>query len=160
MKIPGGFEAHFRQLTPLLLLGVLVVVVAEPWLPGTAWVRERFGDQALLRACVAALLCYVLILWGESLRLHMMLSGVLQAFRQFRDSHGGGAGGGGGAGSASRNDEAKREAARLLIAALRSNDASIRQSSRQNLTRLAGEDHGDDPAAWQRWLERQSKPSD
>lgn len=156
MKIPGGFEAHFRQLTPLLLLGVLVVVVAEPWLPGTAWVRERFGDQALLRACVAALLCYVLILWGESLRLHMMLSGVLQAFRQFRDSHGGGAG----AGSASRNDEAKREAARLLIAALRSDDASIRQSSRQNLARLAGEDHGDDPSAWQRWLERQSKHSD
>lgn len=153
MKIPGGFEAQFRQLTPLLLLGVLVVVVAEPWLPGAAWVRERFGDQALLRACVAALLCYVLILWGETLRLHTLFTGVLQAFRQFRDSQG--AGGGGAQASAGRNLEAKREAARLLIAALRSDDASIRQSSRQNLARLAGEDLGDDPAAWQRWLERQ-----
>ena len=155
MKIPGGFDALFRQLTPLLLLGVLVVVVAEPWLPGSAWVRERFGEQALLRVCVAALVCYMLILWGESLRLHTLLTGVLQAFRQFRDSQGGG-----NAVSAGRNAEAKREAARLLIAALRSDDASIRQSSRQNLARLAGEDHGDDPAAWQRWLERHAGRSD
>lgn len=156
MKIPGGFDALFRQLTPLLLLGVLVVVVAEPWLPGSAWVRERFGEQALLRVCVAALVCYVLILWGEALRLHTILTGVLQAFRQFRDSQGGGGGGA----SAGRNAEAKREAARLLIAALRSDDASIRQSSRTNLARLAGEDLGDDPAAWQRWLERQGPRGD
>jgi len=156
VKIPGGFEALFRQLTPLLLLGVLVVVVAEPWLPGSAWVRERFGDQALLRVCVAALVCYVLMLWGEALRLHTILTGVLQAFRQFRDSQGGG----GNAANPARNAEAKREAARLLIAALRSDDASIRQSSRQNLARLAGEDHGDDPAAWQRWFEQQSPRGD
>lgn len=165
MKIPGGFDALFRQLTPLLLLGVLVVVVAEPWLPGATWVRAHFGEQALLRVCVAALVCYVLILWGESLRLHTILTGVLQAFRQFRDSQAGGDGSGGGSGAnagrnAGRNAEAKREAARLLIAALRSDDASIRSSSRQNLARLAGEDHGDDPAAWQRWLERQSSRSD
>lgn len=156
MKIPGGFDALFRQLTPLLLLGVLVVVVAEPWLPGSAWVRERFGEQALLRVCVAALVCYVLILWGEALRLHTILTGVLQAFRQFRDSQGGG----GSSANAGRNAEAKREAARLLIAALRSDDPSIRQSSRTNLARLAGEDLGDDPAAWQRWLERQSPRGD
>ena len=157
MKIPGGFDALFRQLTPLLLLGVLVVVVAEPWLPGSAWVRERFGEQALLRVCVAALVGYVLILWGEALRLHTILTGVLQAFRQFRDSQGGG---GGGSANAGRNAEAKREAARLLIAALRSDDASIRQSSRSNLARLAGEDLGDDPAAWQRWFERQGARGD
>ena len=148
MKVPGGFDALFRQITPLVLLGVLLVVVAEPWLPGSAWLRAQFGDQALLRVCVAALVCYVLILWGESIRLHTILTSVLQALRQFD-------GASGGRGAASRHPEAKLEAARLLIAALRSDDASIRASSRQNLVRLCGEDLGEDPAAWQHWLQQQ-----
>jgi hypothetical protein len=148
MRIPGGFDALFRQVTPLLLLGVLLVVVFEGWVPGGAWVRERFGDQALLRACVAALVCYVLILWGESLRLHGMLTNVLAAFRQFNQSTRE-------PGSeAAKNPRARLEAARLLIAALGSPDASIRATSRHNLTRLVGEDLGDDPAAWTAWLQR------
>jgi hypothetical protein len=150
VRIPGGFDAMFRQVTPLVLLGVLLVVVCEPWLPGAAWARERFGDQAVLRACVAVLVCYVLILWGESLRLHTMLTGVLQALRQF-DRDGGAAAG---AGAAARNPRARLEAARLLIAALASPDASIRATSRHNLARLVGEDLGDDLAAWTAWLRR------
>lgn len=149
MKVPGGFDGLFRQITPLILLGVLVMVVAEPWLPGTDWFRARFGDQALLRACVAVLGCYTLILWGESMRLHTMLTGVLQAFRQV-------AGEGSARSSAGRNPAARLEAARLLLAALRSEDPEIRTSSRQNLVRLVGEDLGDDPAAWQAWVDRQS----
>lgn len=149
MKVPAGFDGMFRQVTPLILLGVLVLVTAEPWLPGTAWFRAQFGDQALLRACVAVLACYVLILWGESIRLHTMLTGVLQAFRQV-------AGDGPGRSSAGRNPAARLEAARLLLAALRSDDPAIRTSSRQNLVRLVGEDLGDDPAAWQAWIDRQS----
>lgn len=149
MKVPGGFDGLFRQITPLILFGVLILVVAEPWLPGTEWFRARFGDQALLRACVAALGCYTLILWGESMRLHMMLTGVLQAFRQA-------AGDASGRAAAGRSPEARLEAARLLLAALRSGDPTIRASSRQNLARLAGEDLGDDPEAWQRWIERQT----
>jgi hypothetical protein len=84
--------------------------------------------------------------------LHTSLTGVLHAFRQFGDSA---------RGEAAKNPKARLEAARLLIAALRSDDASIRATSRHNLTRLVGEDLGDDPAAWQRWLQRQDagKPS-
>jgi len=149
MKVPAGFDGMFRQVTPLILLGVLVLVVAEPWLPGTAWFRAQFGDQALLRACLAVLACYVLILWGESIRLHTMLTGVLQAFRQV-------AGDAPGRSAAGRNPAARLEAARLLLAALRSEDPAIRASSRQNLVRLVGEDLGDDPAAWQAWIDRQS----
>lgn len=149
MKVPGGFDGLFRQITPLILFGVLILVVAEPWLPGTEWFRTRFGDQALLRACVAALGCYTLILWGESMRLHMMLTGVLQAFRQA-------AGDASGRSAAGRSPEARLEAARLLLAALRSDDPTIRASSRQNLARLVGEDLGDDPEAWQRWIDRQT----
>lgn len=150
MKIPGGFDALFRQITPLVLFGVLLAVVFEPWLPGAAWLKAQLGEQVILRGCVAVLACYVLILWGESLRLHSMLSGVLQAFRQFdRD------GGVGKAEGAARNPKARLEAARLLIAALGSGDASIRATSRHNLSRLVGKDLGDDPAAWQQWLREQ-----
>lgn len=150
MRIPGGFDAVFRQVTPLILLGVLFVVVLEPWVPGGAWLRERFGETALLRACLACLVCYVLILWGESLRLHGMLTGVLGAFRQFQDAERAPP-----TGPGSKHPKARLEAARLLIAALASGDASIRATSRHNLTRLVGEDLGDDPAAWSTWLQRQ-----
>ena len=146
MKIPGGFDALFRQITPLVLLGVLAVVVFEPWLPGVAWLKAQLGEQVVLRGCVAVLVCYVLILWGESLRLHTILTGVLQAFREFdgrtKD----------GQASPARNPRARLEAARLLIAALRSDDASIRETSQHNLARLVGRDLGANPAPWQQWL--------
>ncbi len=148
MKIPGGFDALFRQVTPLVLLGVLLVVVFD-WLPGAAWLRAQFGADIVLRLAVAVLVCYVLILWGEALRLHQMLTGVLQAFRAFDHERSGKVEG------AAKNPKARLEAARLLIAALGSPDASIRQTSRHNLTRLVGQDLGDEPAAWQRWLQQQ-----
>ncbi len=147
MKIPGGLDALFRQLTPLFLLGVLGLVLFEPWLPGIGWLRSALGEQVLLRACVAALVVYVLLLWGESIRLHTILTGVLQALRQFDGAV---------REPSAKNPKARLEAARLLIAAMRSDDAAIRATSRHNLQRLVGQDLGDDPAAWQRWLERQA----
>jgi hypothetical protein len=148
VKIPGGFDALFRQVTPLFLLGVLGAIVFEPWLPGTAWLRATFGDNVVLRACTAALGLYVLLLWGESLRLHTILTGVLQAFREHQVGSGDGS-------KAVRNPKARLEAARLLIAAMRSDDAQIRATSHHNLTRLVGQDLGQDPAAWQKWLAEQ-----
>lgn len=149
MKIPGGFDALFRQVTPLFLLGVVFALVFEPWLPGIGWLREKFGETIVLRACAAALGLYVLLLWGESLRMHGNLTGVLEAFRQYA----------GGAGSkepaVARNPKARLEAARLLIAALRSDDPEIRATSQHNLTRLVGRDLGPDPAAWSQWLAEQ-----
>jgi hypothetical protein len=149
VKIPGGFDALFRQATPLVLLGVLLVVVFD-WVPGGDWLRAQFGDGIVLRLCVAVLACYVLILWGEALRLHTMLGGVLQAFRRFDQERAAG-----GEPAPAKNPKARLEAARLLIAAMRSDDASIRSTSRHNLMRLVGQDLGADPAAWQRWLQQQ-----
>ena len=149
MKVPGGFDAVFRQLTPVVLLGVLVLVVFEPWLPGLGWLRAWGGESVVLRICIAALGLYVLLLWGESLRLHTMLTGILQAFREFdtrsKDP----------AASVARNPKARLEAARLLIAALGSDDPSIRETSRHNLTRLVGRDLGSDPVPWRQWLDEQ-----
>jgi hypothetical protein len=149
----GNFETLFRQLTPLFLLGVLFVVAFEHWLPGVGWLRETFGQDAILRAAVVALAAYVLLLWGESLRLHQVLTGVLQAFRSYDKERGGGGGGGGTA----RDPRARLEAARLLVAALGSPDASIRETSRHNLIRLVGKDLGADPAAWSSWIDEQAR---
>jgi hypothetical protein len=152
VKLSSKLESTFRALTPLVLLAVLVALVFENALPGGAWLKARLGENVILRGCIAVLVFYVLLLWGEAIRLHTSLTGVLHAFRQFGDSA---------RGEAAKNPKARLEAARLLIAALRSDDASIRATSRHNLTRLVGEDLGDDPAAWQRWLQRQDagKPS-
>jgi hypothetical protein len=82
-----------------------------------------------------------------------MLSGVLQAFRQFdRDA----TGGGGKPATAAKYPKARLEAAQILIAAMRTQDAAIRATSRSNLTRLVGQDLGDDPDVWQQWWQQQS----
>lgn len=148
------YEALFRQITPLFLLGLLGTVVFEPWVPGTAWLRERFGETAVLRIAVAFLVGYVLLLWGESLRLHGLLTAVLEAFRQFGRDRAGEAGGAP-TESPARNPKARLEAARLLIAAMESSDPSIRQTSHHNLVRLVGRDLGARPDAWRQWLAEQ-----
>ena len=142
-------EALFRQFTPLVLLGVVLAVVFEPLLPGVAWLKSHLGEQVVLRGCVAVLGVYMLIVWGEALRLHGTLTGVLQAFRQFERGEAPKAG------AAARNPKVRLEAARLLIAAMRSGDATIRETSRHNLARLVGQDLGADPDAWQQWLAKQ-----
>lgn len=140
----NGLDARFRQLTPLLLLGVLLLLVFEPWLP-LAWLRSHLGADVVVRAAAVVLAFYVLLLWSETQRLGSVLTGVLQAFREF----------GGKGVAAPKNPKTRLEAARVLIAALGSDDPSIRETSRHNLTKLAGKDLGSDPAAWHRWLREQ-----
>lgn len=152
IKIPGGFDQLFRMVTPLFLLGVVGVIVFEPWVPGGDWLRRNLGETILLRGCIAALGLYVLLLWGESLRLNAVLSGVLKAFRE----HGGGDRAGG-TSSAARNPKARLEAARLLIDALKSDDPEIRKTGRHNLGRLVGKDLGGEPEPWQKWLAEQER---
>lgn len=145
------YESMFRQVTPLFLLALLLAIVFEPWLPYHDWLVASFGEQIVLRVVVAFLVGYVLLLWGETLRLHGLLTGVLQAFKHFERSEGGEA-----AGKTARNPKARLEAARLLVAAMRSDDASIRETSHHNLVRLVGQDLGTEPDDWQNWLDEQS----
>jgi hypothetical protein len=157
----GGFQrlyaegggGWFRQLTPLVLLAILAGALLEPWLPGIGWLRQQFGDTVLLRVAIAGLAFYTLLLWGEALRLHSILTAVLGAVREFDQSRQGSS-------AAARNPKARLEAARLLIAALGSEDPEIRITSRHNLARLAGKDLGDDPTAWTQWLQAQERSGD
>ena len=149
MNANAKVDSLFRQVTPLFLLGLLGMVVLEPLAP--AWLTETLGDDVVLKVVVAFLVLYVLLLWGESLRLHGLLTGLLEAFKSFDREPGGAAPRGKGA----SNPRARREAARLLIAAMSSDDPGVRQTSRENLVRLVGRDLGEDPAAWQAWLSEQ-----
>lgn len=147
------FESIFRQATPLFLVGLLLAVLFENFLPYHDWLVQEFGDDVVLRVAVLFLVGYVLLLWGESLRLQGLLTGLLQAFKTFdydRAAEGSGA-----KQKAAGNPKARMEAAKLLIAAMRSDDASIVETSHHNLVRLVGQDLGKDPDRWQAWLQSQ-----
>ena len=143
-------DGLFRQVTPLFLLGLLAMVLLEPMAP--AWLTDTLGEDVVLKFVVAFLVLYVLLLWGEALRLQGLLTGLLEAFRSFdRERSGGGAAGGKGAG----NPQARLEAAKLLIAAMGSDDPDIVKTSHHNLVKLAGQDLGEDLDAWRQWLSSQ-----
>ncbi|MFT4514198.1 MAG: hypothetical protein ACI89X_003550 [Planctomycetota bacterium] len=148
------FESIFRSGTPLFLLGLLLAVLLEPILPYHDWMVQEFGDDIVLKVAVLFLIGYVLLLWGESLRLQGLLTGLLQAFKTF-DYDRAAEGGVGGKKKGTSNPKARFEAAKLLVAAMRSDDASIKETSHHNLIRLVGQDLGKDPDKWQQWLTKQ-----
>lgn len=140
-----------RQLSPLVILGVAAVALLGPWLPGAPWIAEHFGGGFVLGFCVCILSLYVLLLWGETIRLHGMLTAVLKALQDFKAVK---------AGDAVPADEQRRhrlDAVRLLIPALGSADAKVRDAAHGNLVRLCGKDLGQTPAAWQSWLASQEQ---
>jgi hypothetical protein len=141
------YQSLFRQLTPLVLIAVAVVALGHRSLPGAAWLAQQFGETFVLGACVFALAIYVLLLWGEAMRMRAITLGVLKELVEFRKTRAAEAQG--------RPLQQKLEAARLLLPALASGDAQVRQLSRRNLALLAGTDLGDDVAAWQRWIAAQ-----
>lgn len=147
------FESIFRSATPLFLLGLLLAVLFENFLPYHDWMVLNFGDDIVLKVAVLFLIGYVLLLWGESLRLQGLLTGLLQAFKTFDYDRAAEAGGG--KKKAASNPKARLEAAKLLIAAMRSGDASIVETSHHNLVRLVGQDLGKDPDRWLEWLQSQ-----
>lgn len=142
----GG--ALFRQLTPLVLLGTALVALLGPWLPGAAWVAEHIGPTVLLGCCVFLLTLYVLLLWGETLRLHALLTAVLKELIEFRNRRAAEV-------QQGRPLAQRLEAVKLLLPALESGDATIRQTSRRNLTLLVGKDLGEGAEPWRRWVAEQ-----
>lgn len=153
------FESIFRSATPLFLVGLLLAVLFENFLPYHDWMVLHFGDDIVLKVAVLFLIGYVLLLWGESLRLQGLLTGLLRAFKTFdydRAAEAGGVGQkSGGKKKGTSNPKARLEAAKLLIAAMGSPDASIVESSHHNLVRLVGQDLGKDPDRWHEWLQSQ-----
>ncbi len=147
------YESLFRQLTPIFLLGVGLVALFGRWIPGADWVAATFGPNFVLGFCVFLLAGYVILLWGESLRLHAMMSAVLKELLEFKHRRAGDAQGGGDAAKSAQ----RLEAARLLVPALSSADAKVASMARRNLSLLTGKDLGADAAAWQAWIDAEAK---
>ena len=135
-----------RTFSPLVLLVLAMLALFGKSFPGSAALEAQFGDGIVLRVCAAVLAVYVLVLWGEAQGQRLLLKNVLQEFQKYHEAR---------AVELGKMSRRKADAARLLIAALASPDASIRQKSRHNLTLLTGQDLGDDPARWQQWLSEQ-----
>ncbi len=147
------YESLFRQLTPIFLLGVALVALLGPWIPGAAWVERTLGPNFVLGFCVFLLAGYVVLLWGESVRLHAMLSAVLKELLEFRNRQRGETGAGVDVGKRAQ----RLEAARLLLPALGSPDTRIAAAARKNLALLAGRDHGDAATGWQAWIDAEAR---
>lgn len=147
------YESLFRQLTPIFLLGVALVALLGPWIPGADWIARTFGPNFVLGFCVFLLGGYVLLLWGESMRLHAMMSAVLKELLEFRSRQKGES-----AASADVHKRTQRlEAARLLLPALGSPDNRVASAARKNLALLAGKDHGESAPAWQEWIDAEAR---
>ena len=110
----------FRSLLPLLLVGMCLLVWFESFLTPLKVVTERFGADFFLRFCLGFLCLYVLLLWGENLRLNAMVKSVLTALQDFAKAR-----------RAELGTDSKRlEAMRLLVAALGSPDDKVRDGKR------------------------------
>lgn len=135
----------FRSLLPLLLVGACLLVWFERFITPLKVVTDAFGGDFFVRFTLGFLCLYVLLLWGENMRMNAMLTSVLTALQDFAKAR-----------RAEIGTEGKRlEAVRLLVAAMASADPSVRASSRQHLARLCGKDLGEDAGAWQCWLQEQ-----
>ena len=108
----------------------------------------------MLRFVVGLLAVYVAMVVLERQRMELLFKGVLGELRSFHQQLKAQAGGGpaGAVDNAPASQEQAEDAARILIAALASDDASVRKTAAENLQRLTGEKHGEDAAAWSAWL--------
>jgi hypothetical protein len=138
-------DAPLRRLTPWVLLTLTAVVWFEDWLP-LEGLQKTFGEDGLLRFVLGIVCIYTMFLVIERQRMEKRFTEVLGQFKQFYDAR---AKAKAGADASGKN----LEAIRILVAALASAEAEVRESAESNLKRLTGNDFGSDPKAWEAWLE-------
>ncbi len=142
-----------KRITPLVLLTMAALVFLEPVLPGVAGIRSLIGENGVMRFALGILCIYVMLLVIERQSLDAKFTGVLDTFKQFYAAR---AGAGAGAGREERTDAemeaAKDKAVPILLAALESDQADVREMALENLQRLTGKDLGTDVEAWKRHL--------
>jgi hypothetical protein len=139
-------DRFLRRVTPILLLALAGLAWFERWVPGHERLAEHFGPDGVLRFVTGLLCVYMAMVVAERQRMQRDFKEVLDAFRTFHSES-----------RDTRTDAAaQREAIEILIGALASGDAAVRESSALHLRRLTGQDLGTDAAAWRRWLATQS----
>ena len=149
-------DSSLRRLTPLLLVGLGLLVWADALLGGRL-LTVRFGSA--FHAFAIGILClYVALGQIERQRLEATFKEVLAVFRQYRDERRREIGSGGAAESPAASErseaEVQREAVQILIGALGAEEPGVRQTALHNLRRITGQNLGEDAAAWRSWLAR------
>lgn len=134
-----------RNLTPLALLGLCLLVWLERCVPGSSAIADNLGETAVLRLVVGLLCLFVLILMVERQQIHSLLQQLMLRLQQAQA----------GAGDQAKPGDAKTkvEAMSILAAALEADDPKVRQSAVHNLERLSGEKFGADVARWRQYIE-------
>ncbi|MEE2887325.1 MAG: hypothetical protein VX951_07820 [Planctomycetota bacterium] len=128
-------DGIFRKLTPIVLILLGLSVWFEP---------QVIPDAGVLRFVVGVLCLYTALLVFERHRMELRFTQVLGSFKQFYSERAAGAG--------SVDKDKGLEAVRILVAALDSPEAAVRETAEENLKRLTGKDFGSDSAAWTGWL--------
>lgn len=128
-----------RTLTPLVLVGLCLLVWFEPWIPGAA----SLDDKLVLRLVVGLLCLFALVQLVERQRLTDMLGQVIARLQRVRAS----------GGEEPRDpEEVATEAMAILVAALDAEDPEVRRSAVRNLERISGQKFGEDAARWRAYL--------
>ena len=94
------------------------------------------GASTTARAGVAGLAVAVAALYGETARLRLQVTALLSALKTNLAAH------------VPRDD---RMAVDVLVSALGSKDAAVRDKAHKNLVRITKQDLPPDPAAWRAW---------
>jgi hypothetical protein len=131
-----------RPTAALALLGLALLVWIEPWLPGRDALVAVLGRDGLLRIAVGVVSVYAALLVLERQRLSALLRELLAERR--RSSA---------VGTHEVDPRDRLEAIRILVGALRSEDAEVRSSAHENLVRICGQDRGREPEAWQSFFD-------
>ena len=128
-------DRFLRKLTPIVLILLGLSVWFEP---------QLLPDTGIQRFVVGVLCLYTAMLVFERQRMELRFTQVLGSFKQFYADRASGAG--------FVDREKGREAVRILVAALDSEEEAVRETAIENLKRLTGKDLGSDSAAWRRML--------
>lgn len=128
-------DGFLRRLTPVVLIALAIGVWFE---------SQLLGDVGVLRFTVGVLCFYTALLVLERQRMEVRFTQVLSSFKKFYEDRT--------AAKEGLDPQKGMEAVSILIAALTSAEAEVRESALLNLKRLTGKDFGFDSAAWQRWL--------
>ena len=99
-----------------------------------------FGEGFITRITIPFVLVCSAFSMMENLRTRTHMSQLIGALRQ----HMGKAG-------VPPTPQVKGEAIKILIASLRAENAATRATAADQLHRLTGADHGEDPDAWEAW---------
>lgn len=117
-----------------LLAFAVYVVVADAALPGASM---------LTRAGLATTAVAVGVVYGETTRLRAHMGALLAALQS-------------GLGATVPRDD--KQAIDVLVSALGSQDAAVREKAHRNLVRLTGQDLPPDAARWAAWW-REARPT-